>query len=148
MNNSPCRFCCSCRRRRSSVFILNHFFFFLLGDVFERLANMTTYTEKTARDLAVQLIKAMEVMHDRKIAHRGKKTKRRGLEFSCVMATRKKKFTSIHISHVMSRCHMDDERTDINCIVSCNDCAFFFFFFFLPFQTSTRFKARKSSVTQ
>eukprot|EP00977_Amphora_coffeiformis_P012882 scaffold3271_cov181-Amphora_coffeaeformis.AAC.9 len=49
---------CCCRRRH------------LPGDVFERLADMTTYTEKKARDLAVQLIKAMEVMHDRKIAHR------------------------------------------------------------------------------
>ena len=41
------------------------------GDVFERLADMTTYNEKNARDLAVQLIKAMEVLHERKIAHRG-----------------------------------------------------------------------------
>ena len=41
------------------------------GDVFERLADMTTYSEKKGRDLAVQLIRAMEILHDRKIAHRG-----------------------------------------------------------------------------
>ena len=53
---------------------ISHNSFFLLvdaGDVFERLADMTTYNEKKARDLAVQLIGAMEVLHDRKIAHRG-----------------------------------------------------------------------------
>lgn len=46
-------------------------FLYRKGDVFERLAEMTTYNEKNARDLAVQLIKAMEVLHERKIAHRG-----------------------------------------------------------------------------
>jgi serine/threonine protein kinase len=42
-----------------------------LGDVFERLADMTTYNEKQACDLARQLIQAMAVLHERKIAHRG-----------------------------------------------------------------------------
>lgn len=40
------------------------------GDVFERLANRTNYTEKDARFLAVHLIKAIEVLHSRKMAHR------------------------------------------------------------------------------
>jgi serine/threonine protein kinase len=40
------------------------------GDVFERLATRTSYTEKDARFLAIHLIKAMEVLHSRKMAHR------------------------------------------------------------------------------
>jgi serine/threonine protein kinase len=40
------------------------------GDVFERLATRTSYTEKDARFLAIHLIKAIEVLHSRKMAHR------------------------------------------------------------------------------
>ncbi|KAL7580832.1 hypothetical protein ACA910_001106 [Epithemia clementina (nom. ined.)] len=40
------------------------------GDVFERLANVTTYSEKHARDLAIHLLKAIQHLHGRKIAHR------------------------------------------------------------------------------
>lgn len=40
------------------------------GDVFERLANITTYSERDARDLASQLLKAIHHLHERKIAHR------------------------------------------------------------------------------
>ena len=40
------------------------------GDVFERLAQRTSYSEKEARDLAICLLDAMKVLHERKIAHR------------------------------------------------------------------------------
>lgn len=40
------------------------------GDVFERLASRTSYTEKDARYLAVHLLQAMQVLHERKMAHR------------------------------------------------------------------------------
>lgn len=40
------------------------------GDVFERLAQRTSYTEADARNLAKYLLQAMEVLHSRKLAHR------------------------------------------------------------------------------
>lgn len=40
------------------------------GDVFERLASRTNYNERDARDLASQLLKGMEALHERNIAHR------------------------------------------------------------------------------
>jgi serine/threonine protein kinase len=40
------------------------------GDVFERLAQRTSYTESDARNLAKHLIEAVEKMHSRKLAHR------------------------------------------------------------------------------
>ena len=40
------------------------------GDVFERLAQRTSYTEADARDLAKYLLQTMEVLHSRKVAHR------------------------------------------------------------------------------
>lgn len=40
------------------------------GDVFERLAQRTSYNEKDARDLAVHLLEAIDVLHSRKLAHR------------------------------------------------------------------------------
>lgn len=40
------------------------------GDVFERLANITTYSERHSRDLAIHLLKAIQHLHSRKIAHR------------------------------------------------------------------------------
>jgi len=40
------------------------------GDVFERLAQRTSYTEADARNLAKCLLQAMEVLHSRKLAHR------------------------------------------------------------------------------
>jgi len=40
------------------------------GDVFERLATRAKYNEKDARDLAVRLLQAIKVLHERKIAHR------------------------------------------------------------------------------
>lgn len=38
--------------------------------MFERLANITTYSEKHSRDLAIHLLKAIQHLHERKIAHR------------------------------------------------------------------------------
>jgi serine/threonine protein kinase len=40
------------------------------GDVFERLAQRTSYTENDARNLAKHLIEAIEQLHARKLAHR------------------------------------------------------------------------------
>jgi len=40
------------------------------GDVFDRLANRTSYTEKDARDLAMHLLEAMQTLHSRRLAHR------------------------------------------------------------------------------
>lgn len=40
------------------------------GDVFDRLARRTTYTEQDARDLARQLLTTMDAMHARGYAHR------------------------------------------------------------------------------
>jgi serine/threonine protein kinase len=40
------------------------------GDVFERLAQRASYNEKDARDLAVHLLEAIDVLHSRKLAHR------------------------------------------------------------------------------
>jgi serine/threonine protein kinase len=40
------------------------------GDVFERLAQRTSYTENDARNLAKHLIQAMEQLHTRRLAHR------------------------------------------------------------------------------
>mmetsp|Transcript_11164 Transcript_11164/g.26867 ORF Transcript_11164/g.26867 Transcript_11164/m.26867 type:complete len:729 (+) Transcript_11164:171-2357(+) len=40
------------------------------GDVFERLASTTIYSEKHGRDLAIHLLKAMQHLHEHKIAHR------------------------------------------------------------------------------
>lgn len=40
------------------------------GDVFERLSDTVTYSEKNARDLAIHLFRAMRHLHERKIAHR------------------------------------------------------------------------------
>jgi len=40
------------------------------GDVFERLATRSTYNEKLARDLAVNLLGAISELHERKIVHR------------------------------------------------------------------------------
>lgn len=52
------------------VQISTRFAIFSVGDVFERLASMTTYNEKNARDLAFQLVQAMATLHERKIVHR------------------------------------------------------------------------------
>ena len=40
------------------------------GDVFERLAQRTSYTENDARNLAKHLIQAIEQLHTRRLAHR------------------------------------------------------------------------------
>ena len=40
------------------------------GDVFDRLADRTTYTEKDSRDLAIMLLKVLVELHKRKICHR------------------------------------------------------------------------------
>uniref|UniRef100_A0A7S2Y4M6 Protein kinase domain-containing protein n=1 Tax=Entomoneis paludosa TaxID=265537 RepID=A0A7S2Y4M6_9STRA len=40
------------------------------GDVFERLASTTIYSEKHGRDLAIHLLRAMQHLHKHKIAHR------------------------------------------------------------------------------
>lgn len=40
------------------------------GDVFERIVNLKAYTEKDARDLAVDLLRAVKAIHDKGIAHR------------------------------------------------------------------------------
>lgn len=56
-------------------FISTNYFFVVQvyaqgGDVFERLAQRNSYTEKEARDLAVRLLECVEVLHSRKLAHR------------------------------------------------------------------------------
>ena len=43
------------------------------GDVFDRLAERTCYTEKDARDLGICLLKTMKELHQRKICHRDMK---------------------------------------------------------------------------
>ena len=43
------------------------------GDVFDRLAKRTSYTEKDARDLGVILLQTMQHLHERKLCHRDMK---------------------------------------------------------------------------
>jgi serine/threonine protein kinase len=43
------------------------------GDVFDRLAQRTAYSEKDARDLGIMLLKTMRELHKRKICHRDMK---------------------------------------------------------------------------
>ena len=52
------------------IFNIVSFSINISGDVFERLASTTTYSEKHARDLAIHLLRAMEHLHELKIAHR------------------------------------------------------------------------------
>ena len=52
------------------IFNIVSFSINISGDVFERLASTTTYSEKHARDLAIHLLRAMEHLHEHKIAHR------------------------------------------------------------------------------
>lgn len=40
------------------------------GDVFDRLAQLSTYTEKNSRDLGITLLKTLVELHRRKICHR------------------------------------------------------------------------------
>jgi serine/threonine protein kinase len=40
------------------------------GDVFDRLAKRTSYTEKDARDLSMKLLQTMQILHERKLVHR------------------------------------------------------------------------------
>ena len=40
------------------------------GDVFDRLAQRVSYTEKDSRDLGITLLKTMKELHARKICHR------------------------------------------------------------------------------
>ena len=48
-------------------------FFALGGDVFDKIAKRTSYTEQDARELAVKLLKTMAAIHERKICHRDMK---------------------------------------------------------------------------
>lgn len=76
-----------CRDVKNIVRLVDFFsskdFFYVIqiyaegGDVFERLSSRTTYNEKVARDLAVYLLEAMDVLHARKLAHRDLKVRRR-----------------------------------------------------------------------
>jgi serine/threonine protein kinase len=40
------------------------------GDIFDKLANRTTYTEKDARDLSIVLLQTMQAMHSLHLVHR------------------------------------------------------------------------------
>jgi serine/threonine protein kinase len=60
------------------VYVVKDFFYIVQvyakgGDVFDRLAQRVSYTEKDARDLSIILLETMEAMHQRKISHRDMK---------------------------------------------------------------------------